>query len=97
MPEPLLWFCLFAGCFWGGVLLVALLSGSLGFGGGYMWSGLLGRRNARTLLDRMIHDETTRVAERARREDVEAAMSFAKRAGEMADLVLRAMEDEHGV
>ena len=94
MPEWVPWAGWLVGCFWCGAVVAAALSGSLGFVGGYMWSGLQGRRNARRLLDRMIQDETARVAAQARREDVEAAAALAQHAVEMADLVLRAMEDE---
>lgn len=90
--TTLLWACWLLGCFWAGALMAAFVSGSLGFLGGFMFSGLLGRRDGKKVVDRLISDEARRLAAQLRREEVEAAVELTRRANEMAEEVLLAME-----
>lgn len=92
MPEWIGWTCYLVGCFWAGAAFAAGMGAMLGFGSGWWYSGFLGRRDGQRVVAQMIQTETARVAEQARREDVVAAVQFVNQVGEMANMVLTAME-----
>lgn len=83
--------CVLVGCFWMGAALGAGIAAVLGFWGGFMWSGLLGRRDARSMIERLIDEEAVNVAACANRSDIEEATRLSRRVASMAD------ELEHAV